>query len=152
MLNLFDSVIRGLLWWRKTMVIKLIEGRVIGLTHYTDHVTMEEFQEINAIAERLTSQISEEFHFIIDNQNINIDRVLSLSDLQNAAPYMNHPLLRAVVMILPRQMDVDASTLPIEHNGDVHLKLVNDVDEAVEYLSSADESLEWDVVSRSFFP
>ncbi len=130
----------------------VIEGRVIGLTHYTDHVTMEEFQEINAIAENLTSQVSEEFHFIIDNRNINMNSVLSLSDLQNAASYMNHPLLRAVVMILPRQMDVDADTLPIERSGGVHLKLVNEVDEAVGYLSSVDDRLAWDAVFRSFFP
>lgn len=117
----------------------VIEGRVIGLTHYADHVTMEELQEINVIAEQLTGAVQEAFYFIIDNRNIDMNGFLSLEQLQGAAPFMNHPLLRGVVTILPRKMDVDASTLPIERNGNVHLKLVNTVDEAVEHLGAVDD-------------
>jgi hypothetical protein len=128
----------------------VIEGRVIGLTHYTDHVTMEELGEINAIAERLTGEADEPFYFIIDNRNINMDGFLSLEQLQGAAPFMNHALLRGVVTVLPRRMAVDASTLPIERNRNVHLKLVNTVDEAFEHL--AEEGLAIDDESRGFFP
>ncbi len=135
----------------------VIPYRVVGLTHYTNLVTMEEFQEIGAKGQMLMEQFSHQqsglpLHGIIDNRKIDMPNLLSLTDMLQAASYMNHPLLRWIIVIVPEKLQSRTESMPVEQVGDVQLKNVNTVAEAIEHLKTVDSTLNWQDADKSFFP
>jgi hypothetical protein len=76
----------------------------------------------------------------------------SLSQMQQMVPYMNHPLLRWVVVIKPEQLVLNAENLPIEQAGDIRVKNVSSLSEGLRYLRQTTGDLHWHQANLTFFP
>ncbi len=76
----------------------------------------------------------------------------SLSQMQQMVPFMNHPLLRWVVVIKPEQLVLNVENLPIEQAGDIRVKNVSSLSEGLRYLRQTTEDLHWHQADLAFFP
>jgi hypothetical protein len=76
----------------------------------------------------------------------------SLSQMQQMVPFMNHPLLRWVVVIKPEQLVLNAESLPIEQAGEICLKNVSSLSAGLRYLRQTTEDLYWHQADLTFFP
>ena len=93
-----------------------------------------------------------EFHIIIDNRKVGMSAPASLSQMKQMVPYMNHPLLRWVVVVKPEHLVLNTEDLPIEQEGETRLKNVSSLAEALSYLRHIAGDLQWDQADLAFFP
>ena len=69
--------------------------------------------------QELTAKIDHEFHVLIDNRVVDMPAPISLQQMQQMVPYMNHPNLRWILVVKPERLQIDILTLPVEQEGDV---------------------------------
>jgi hypothetical protein len=129
-----------------------IPNQITALTHFHSDVTAEDFMGIIQTGQELLSNVENEFHVIIDNRVVEMSSLVSLSQMKQMVSYMNHPLLRWVVVVKPETLILDTSSLPIEKEGETQLKNVSSLREAIRYLRETTSGLEWGQADVTFFP
>jgi hypothetical protein len=129
-----------------------IPQQVAALTHFHSEVTAEDFQGVVQAGQALLASTSNEFHIIIDNRKVGMSAPASLSQMKQMVPYMNHPLLRWVVVVKPELLVLNTEDLPIEQEGETRLKNVSSLAEALRYLRHIAGDLQWDQADTAFFP
>ncbi len=129
-----------------------IPHKILALTHFHSDVTTEDFMGVIQTGEELLRRINHEFHVIIDNRVVDMSSPVSLSQMKEMVPYMNHPLLRWVVVVKPEKLILDTSSLPIEKEGEIQLKNVSSLSEAISYLHKTITDVDWQQADLTFFP
>lgn len=129
-----------------------IPEQIAALTHFHADVTAEDFLGIVQAGQKLLTSASNAFHIIIDNRKVGMTSPASLSQMQQMVPYMNHPLLRWVVVIKPEHLVLNAESLPIEQEGEIRLKNVSSLSAGLSYLRQTIEDLHWHQADLTFFP
>ncbi len=130
----------------------LIPNQIIGLTHFHSDVTSEDVMGVIQKGQELTSSIENEFHILIDNRAVNMPAPISLSQMKQMVSYMNHPLLRWVLVVKPESLALDTSDLPVEKDGTVHLKNVSSLTQAIDFLRETAPGVQWGQIDTTFFP
>ena len=129
-----------------------IPQQIAAQTHFHPEVTAEDFQGVVRDGQALLASMTNEFHVIIDNRKVGMAAPVSLSQMKQMVPYMNHPLLRWVVVVKPEQLALDTENLPIEQDGATRLKNVASLAAGLAYLRQIAGNLRWDQADSSFFP
>src|SRR6185503_1173403 len=101
-----------------------IPNQIAALTHFHPDVTAEDFQGVVQAGQELLQHVNSEFHIIIDNRVVGMSSPASLGQMKQMVPYMNHPLLRWVVVVKPEHLALDADSLLVEQDGAAQLKNV----------------------------
>lgn len=130
----------------------LIPYQIMALTHFHSDVTHEDFMGILQTGQELLRSVNNEFHVIIDNRAIDMSAPISLAQMKEGAPFMNHSMLRWIVVVKPTRLALDASRLPIEQIEQTQLKNVSSLQEAIRYLRATTNGIEWDKADTRFFP
>jgi hypothetical protein len=128
-----------------------IPNQIAALTHFHADVTAEDFMAVIQAAQELLQHVGNEFHIIIDNRVVAMSAPATLAQMKQMAPFMNHPLLRWVVVIKPEQLVLDTDSLPIERDGATQLKNVSSLKEALEHLGRATNAVQWHRADETFF-
>ena len=128
-----------------------IPDQVIALTHFHPDVTTDDIMGVIQTVENLLRNVENEFHMIIDNRVVNMPSPVGLAQMQEMVPYINHPMLRWIVVVKPMSLELDTSQMPIEHSGKVQLKNVASLQEAVGHLQATVKGIEWDKANAEFF-
>jgi hypothetical protein len=129
-----------------------VPNQVAALTHFHPDVTAEDFQGVVQAGQELLQHVGNEFHIIIDNRVVAMSSPASLSQMKQMVPYMNHPLLRWVVVVKPEDLELDTASLPVEHEGAGWLKNVASLGEALGYLRQTATDVRWQQADSTFFP
>ncbi len=129
-----------------------VPNQVAALTHFHPDVTAEDFGGIIQTGQELVSNVENEFHIIIDNRVVEMSSPVSLGQMKHMVPYMDHPLLRWVVVVKPESLALDTSSLPIEKEGETQLKNVSSLREAISYLRETSSGVKWEQADVTFFP
>lgn len=129
-----------------------IPEQIAALTHFHPEVTAEDFLGVVQAGQELLTSVSTEFHIIIDNRKVGMSAPASLSQMKQMVPYMNHPLLRWVVVIKPEHLVLDTENLPIETEGETRLKQVSSLSEGLRFLRQTIVDLPWQQADMAFFP
>ena len=128
-----------------------IPNQVAALTHIHADVTAEDFMAVVQAAQDLLQHIGSEFHILIDNRVVAMSAPATLAQMKQMAPFMNHPLLRWVVVIKPEHLALDTESLPIERDGATQLKNVSSLKEALGHLRQATSGVQWHRADEMFF-
>ncbi len=129
-----------------------IPNKIAALTHFHSDVTTEDFMGVMQTGQELLKSVDKEFHIIIDNRVVEMASPLPLHQMKQMVPYMNHPLLRWVVVIKPKSLSIDTDSLSIEEEGQTLLKNASSLDEAISYLREITSDVDWSVADMAFFP
>jgi hypothetical protein len=129
-----------------------IPQQIAALTHFHPDVTSEDFIAVVQAGEELLQDVRNEFHVIIDNRVVGMSSPAKLSQMKQTVPFMNHPLLRWVIVVKPQHLVLDTNNLPIEQYGLTLLKNVSSLKEAFSYLGEAASDLQWHRADETFFP
>jgi hypothetical protein len=129
-----------------------VPNQIAALTHFHPDVTAEDIQGVFQGAQELLQHVSNEFHMIIDNRVVGMSSPVSLSQIRQMAPFMNHPLLRWVVVVKPEHLALDTDSLPVEGEGETRLKNVASLEEAIKYLQQVTTEVQWQQADAAFFP
>ena len=129
-----------------------VPNHIIGLTHFHAEVIEEDIMGVMKKGQELTSAIEKDFHILIDNRVVKMPGLLSLEQLKQMVPYVNHPSLRWIVVIKPENLLLDTDSLPIEDDGEKHLKNVSSLVEAIEFLTEKAPEVKWQNTNIDFFP
>jgi hypothetical protein len=130
----------------------LIPNQVLALTHFVPDVTQEDFMSIASDSSAaLENNVADDFYVLIDNRIILNTQLAPLAMMLQAAPYMNHPNLRQVIMIIPEAYDGGAETILDQQEKGITLTHVDTLEQAYEVLGSLDTSLNWDMLDKDFF-
>lgn len=127
----------------------VIPGQVIGLTHYIPTVTLADVEGVIATTTQLLSTVHRPFHMIIDNRVVSMKQLPDLQDLQSSSPFINHDLLREVVMVVPFEMSERPAP---QHAGNVTLSYTDTIEAAIHHLDEADDLLDVADMDARFFP
>jgi len=130
----------------------VVPNQVAALTHFHSDVTTADFMGIVQTGEALLSTVDNAFHVIIDNRVVDMEAPATLSQMKQMVPYMNHPLLRWVVVVKPEKLSLETAVLPIETDGDTRLKNVSSLEEAISHLREVTNDVEWSQADSIFFP
>ena len=129
-----------------------IPEQIIGLTHFHAAVTEEDIMGVMQKGQELTENLVREFHVLIDNRVINMPGLMSLAQMKQMVPYVNHPQLKWIVVIKPESLVTDTDSLPIEKDGSQSLKNVASLPEALEFLMAERPEIGWERAASDFFP
>jgi hypothetical protein len=129
-----------------------VRNQIAALTHFHPDVTAEDFLGVVQAGQELLQQVSNEFHIIIDNRVVGMSSPASLGQMKQMVPYMNHPLLRWVVVIKPNHLALDTASLPVEQEGSAQLKNVASLKEAIRHLRQTTTNVQWQQANVTFFP
>ena len=129
-----------------------VPNQIAALTHFHPDVTAEDFLGVVQAGQELLQQVSNEFHIIIDNRVVGMSSPASLGQMKQMVPYMNHPLLRWVVVIKPNHLVLDTASLPVEQEGSAQLKNVASLEEAIRHLRQTTTNVQWQQANVTFFP
>jgi len=130
----------------------LVPNQIIGLTHFHAEVTQEDIMGVIQKGQELASDVENEFHILIDNRAVNMPSPLGLSQMKQMVSYMDHPLLRWVLVVKSTSLALDMANLPIEKDGHTRLKNVASLAEAIDFLQDAAPDVQWDQIDATFFP
>lgn len=128
-----------------------IPNQIAALTHFHPEVTAEDFMGVVQAGQELLQPVSNEFHIIIDNRMVGMSSPATLSQIKQMVPYMNHPFLRWIVVIKPEHLVLNTERLPIEQEGETHLKNVASLQEALSTLRQIAADLRWHMADLAFF-
>jgi hypothetical protein len=128
-----------------------IPETVIGLTHMHADVTPDDFMGVVQIGQELIAKIDHVFHVLIDNRVVDMPGLLSLQQMQQMVPYMNHPSLRWILVVKPEHLPIETSALPVEQEGQVQLKNVASLTEAFGFLQTLISEKLWQQAKTTFF-
>jgi hypothetical protein len=129
-----------------------VPNQVAALTHFHPDVTAEDFLGVVQAGQELLQHIGNEFHIIIDNRVVGMSSPASLGQMKQMVPYMNHPLLRWVVVVKPEHLALDTDSLPVEKEEAVQLKNVASLEEAIRHLRQTTTDVQWQQADVVFFP
>lgn len=129
-----------------------VPNQIAALTHFHADVTTEDVMGVVNTGQELLSHVENAFHIIIDNRVVAMPAPVSLQQMRQMVPYMNHPHLRWVVVVKPESLALDTAALPIEKEGETRLKNVSSLDKAISFLRTAHPDLEWQHADTTFFP
>ena len=129
-----------------------IPNQIAALTHFHANVTTEDFMGVIQTGQALLSHVDDEFHVIIDNRVVEMSALTTLSQMKQMVSYMNHPLLRWVVVVKPENMTLNTDSLAIEQDGNTLLKNVSSLREAISYLQDTITDVDWQIADMKFFP
>ena len=129
-----------------------IPEHIIGLTHFHAAVTAEDIMGVIQKGQELTANIQREFHVLIDNRVVDMPGLMSLAQLKQMVPYVNHPELKWIVVVKPENLVTDIDSLPIEADGSQRLKNVASLPEALEFLMAERPEIGWERAASGFFP
>lgn len=129
-----------------------VPDQIAALTHFHSEVTPEDFMGVVQTGEALLKDITNEFHVIIDNRAVPMPAPASLEQMKEMVSYMNHPLLRWVVVVKPESLDLDTSKLSVEQIGHTQLKNVSSLSDAIIHLKSVTNNIGWEKADTAFFP
>lgn len=129
-----------------------VPNQIAALTHFYPDVTAEDFLGVVQAGQELLQQVGNEFHIIIDNRVVGMSSPASLGQMKQMVPYMNHPLLRWVVVVKPEHLAFDTDSLPIEQQGAAQLKNVASLEEAIRHLRQTTTDVQWHQADATFFP
>ncbi|MCP4543169.1 MAG: hypothetical protein GY832_39145 [Chloroflexi bacterium] len=129
-----------------------IPNQIAGLTHFHSDVTQDDFMGVIQKGQELVGNIENEFHILIDNRVVNSPSLVSLDQMKQMVPYMSHPLLRWVVVVKPESLALDTSDLPVEKDGQLRLKNVSSLTEAIDFLREMAPEVQWQQADETFFP
>jgi hypothetical protein len=129
-----------------------IPNQVVGLTHFHSDVTSDDVMGVIQKGQALTESVENEFHILIDNRVVNSPGLISLDQMKQMVPYMNHPSLRWVVVVRPESLALDTSDLSIEKDGQLRLKNVSSLPEAIDFLREMAPEVQWQQADATFFP
>lgn len=129
-----------------------VPNQIAALTHFHPDVTAEDVQGVFQGAQKLLQHVSNEFYMIIDNRVVAMSSPVSLRQIKQMAPFMNHPLLRWVVVVKPERLALDTDSLPVEHEGATRLKNVASLEEAINHLQQVTAEVQWQQADVAFFP
>jgi hypothetical protein len=128
-----------------------VPNQIAALTHFHPDVTAEDFQGVVQAGQELLQHVGGEFHIIIDNRVVGMSFLPRLGQMKQMVPYMNHPLLRWVVVVKPKHLALDTAGLPVEKEGETQLKHVASLEEAIAHLRQATISVQWQQADEAFF-
>lgn len=128
-----------------------VPQQVAALTHFHADVVQEDFMGIVQTGQTLLSDVTVPFHIIIDNRVVGMDAPAKLSEMQAMVPYMSHPQLRWVVVVKPTALDLATSEMAVERSGNVQLKNVDSLAEAIAHLKAVAD-VDWPSAETTFFP
>ena len=129
-----------------------IPQHIAALTHFHPDVTADDFMGVVQTGQALLANMDNEFHVLIDNRRVAMQAPASLSQMKQMVPYMNHPLLRWVVVVKPEALDLDTAQLPSEQEEQTQLKTVASLAEAFAFLRQVVDEAHWQQADTSFFP
>lgn len=129
----------------------LIPQHLLALTHLHPQVTPEDFAQITQQTQTALTQVSGEFHLLLDNRIIADANVATLDIMLQMMPQMNHPQLRWVVMILPELLRETAVSIPDQQYHQIRLTHVDTLTAAYDFLRSVDETINWQKLNGDFF-
>ena len=129
-----------------------IPNQIAALTHFHSDVTQEDFMGVLQTGEALLKDVDSPFHVIIDNRVVSMAVPASLSQMKEMVSFMNHPLLRWVVVVKPARLDLDTSRLPIEQIEKTQLKNVSSLPEAIVHLRAVTNDIMWETAVATFSP
>ncbi len=129
-----------------------VPDQIIGLTHFHPAVTEEDIAEVMQKGQELTESVKREFHVLIDNRAINMPSLMSLQQMNQMAPYVNHPQLKWIVVIKPENLSIETENLAIEKDGHRSLKNVASPAEAIEFMMEQVQGIDWKQADTRFFP
>ena len=129
-----------------------IPGQIIGLTHFHSEVTQEDIKGVMQKGQEITKNIENDFSILIDNRVVNMAGLMTLEQMVQMVSYVNHPMLRWVVVVKPESMLIDTTSLPIEKVGEKRLKNVSSLGEAIAFLRKEMPEIQTQKASESFFP
>jgi hypothetical protein len=128
-----------------------VPNQVAALTHFHPDVTAEDFLGVVQAGQKLLQHVSNEFHIIIDNRVVGMSAPASLGQMKQMVPYMNHPLLRWVVVVKPELLALDTASLPVEQDEAAQLKNVASLEEALRHLRQTTTGVQWQQANMAFF-
>ncbi len=120
-----------------------IPNQIVALTHYHSDVTTDDFMGVIQTGQELLSNVENEFHILIDNRVVDMSSPVSLSQMKQMVPYMDHPFLRWVVVVKPQNLALNTSELPMEQEKKIQLKNVSSLPEAIEFLRKTVDDVQW---------
>ncbi|MBH5316238.1 hypothetical protein I6N90_00250 [Paenibacillus sp. GSMTC-2017] len=129
----------------------LIQGKVLALTHFETVVSPQIFMEIATITNTLVNEVTGPFHLLIDDRIIADTSLVSLDNILQVMPILNHPLLLTIVIILPVTLEGTAEDIPEQKNGNMVLKYVDNLDSAYRHLQAQDPTINWEEADSQFF-
>jgi hypothetical protein len=129
-----------------------VPNQIAALTHFYPDVTAEDFQGVVRAGQELLQHVGNEFHIIIDNRVVAMSSPASLRQMKQMVPYMNHPLLRWVVVVKPEHLELDIGSLPVEQAGATQLRNVASLEEAIWHLRQTTTDVQWQQANLTFFP
>lgn len=129
-----------------------IPNQIAALTHYHANVTTDDFMRVIQTGQELLNNVENEFHILIDNRVVDMPSPVSLSQMKQMVPYMDHPFLRWVVVVKPQNLALNTLELPIEQDGKTRLKNVASLPEAIEFLRKTVDDVQWQQADATFFP
>ena len=124
--------------------------KLVGLTHYHSKITQVDIQGVFVKTEKILESIDEEFSLIIDNRLIPMDKLYSLTELQNLSAYLKHELLKYIIVIIPNHLNASVKDYEIQRANGVILKNVSNVSEAFEFLFKSKFISEDTVIDKAF--
>ncbi len=130
----------------------LVPNQIIGLTHFYPDVTSDDVMGVIQKGQDLTSSIKDEFHILIDNRVVNMPAPLGLAQMKHMVPLLNHPMLRWIIVVKPASLTLDTSSLPMEKDGQLRLKNVSGLAEAIDFLRETLPDVQWQQIDATFFP
>lgn len=128
-----------------------IPDQIAALTHFHSEVTQEDFMGVIQTGEALLKEVNSTFHVIIDNRVVAMAAPARLSQMKEMVSFMNHPMLRWVVVVKPASLDLDTSSLPIEQIEKTRLKNVSSLPEAIDHLQATTHGIMWEKADATFF-
>jgi hypothetical protein len=128
-----------------------VPNQIAALTHFHPDVTAEDFQGVVQAGQELLQHVGNEFHIIVDNRVVRMSAPASLSQMKQMVPYMNHPLLRWVVVVKPEHLALDTASLPVEQDRATQLKNVASLEEAISHLRQTTTDVQWHQADVTFF-
>ena len=129
----------------------LMKDRILALTHFEPLITAEDFSNIAKDTQLALQEVTQTFHILIDNRNMAETTILSLDTMLQAMPIIRHPQLRWMVVVLPKTIRANASSVEVQRNGSIQLKYVESLDAALQHLAEADSRINASSIELSFF-
>ncbi len=129
-----------------------VPNQIASLTHFHPDVTTEDFMGVIQTGEALLSDVDSAFHVIIDNRVVEMVAPASLNQMKEMVSFMNHPMLRCVVVVKSAKLNLDTSSLPVEQIDKTRLKNVSSLQEAIDHLQAATNGIAWEKADETFFP
>lgn len=129
----------------------LIPKQLLALTHFVPDVSQEDFMGISSDTMQALNDVDGRFHLLIDNRIIHNTDLAPLAGMLGALPYLNHPQLSNIVMVIPEASTERAASIADQTQGHITLHHVDTLEDAYAYFREVDSVLNWESQDKAFF-